>query len=464
MIALLCALASGLLFYVSTGLGEVWPLAWLAPLPVLWLAYGGARAWKVATAAFAAYALGQLSLFEAYGILGLMLAVLIALTAAAFTASVMAGRWMTRRLPAWAGALAFPCVWVAWEYLFSLISPNGSFGALAYSQVGGPALIQSASLFGLWSISFLICSVASLTALALGRPAQRLGLLVLAGVMFAANLGFGLWRLAQPQAAAIPVAAVADDRIGVSWDADRPHALAATTQYAAHARALASRAAFIVLPEKFTFLRPQWRDEALAPLQRVADETGATVVAGFDDLASPRINAALVLRPRQPLYAYAKRHFVPGLEINYAAGTHAGLFAPRLATAICKDMDFERTMRGDAKNHIGLMLAPAWDFDRDGWSHARMAVLRGVEGGYAVVRSAQHGLATVSDAQGRVLARTSSAGGEAAVASVAPGPGDTLYVRIGDVFAWLCIAGALILAIASVLRRPLALTSPRSSV
>lgn len=465
MIALICALATGALFHVSTGMNEVWPLAWLAPLPVLWLAYGEARWWKVMAAAFAGYLLGELNLFEAYGMLGVMLAVLISIVAAAFTACVMLGRLAVRRLPPWAGALAFPCAWTAWEYLFSLISPNGSFGALAYSQIEAPALIQSASLFGLWPISFLICCVASCAALALRRPRRRLGLLAIAAALFVANLGFGLWRLAQPQAPAIPVAAVADDRLGpLAWEADAAHAVGAAAQYALRARALASKAAFVVLPEKFAFLRPAYRAEALAPLQQVADDTGATLVAGFDDLSKPRINAALVIRPRTPAFSYAKRHMVPGLETHYAIGKGAGVFAPGRAVAICKDMDFAGTLRSDAASHIGLMLVPAWDFDRDRFAHARLAILRGVEGGYAVVRSAQHGLATVSDAQGRILARGDSARGEAAVARVSPGPGETLYVRIGDVFAWLCVAGALILAVASVLRGRLALTSPRSSV
>ena len=57
---------------------------------------------------------------------------------------------------------------------------------------------------------------------------------------------------------------------------------------------------------------------------------------------------------------------------------------------------------GRAYSRLGVdaMLVPAYDFDRDAWSHASMAVLRGVEGGFSVVRAARDGLLTVSDRYG----------------------------------------------------------------
>jgi len=51
----------------------------------------------------------------------------------------------------------------------------------------------------------------------------------------------------------------------------------------------------------------------------------------------------------------------------------------------------------------GILYYFAFGLD-DAWMHARQAILRGVENGFAVVRVASHGLATVSDDRGRVLA------------------------------------------------------------
>ena len=87
---------------------------------------------------------------------------------------------------------------------------------------------------------------------------------------------------------------------------------------------------------------------------------------------------------------------------------------------------------------------PAWDFVRDRWLHSRMAVVRGVEGGYAVARSADDGLLTLSDARGRVLAeRASSDSADVLLSGIVPvGPGGTLYSLGGDWFAWLSLVAA----------------------
>ena len=110
-------------------------------------------------------------------------------------------------------------------------------------------------------------------------------------------------------------------------------------------------------------------------------------------------------------------------------------------------MDFPSSVRGTAEHGVRLMVVPANDFGKDGWIHARMAVMRGVENGFAVVRSAFNGLETISDDRGRILAkaRTMSSGMVVASADVPPGPGPTLYTRIGDVLPWLCMALSLLL-------------------
>jgi apolipoprotein N-acyltransferase len=98
-----------------------------------------------------------------------------------------------------------------------------------------------------------------------------------------------------------------------------------------------------------------------------------------------------------------------------------------------------------AQAGVGLLLVPAWDFSKDGWLHSRMAVLRGVEGGYTVARAASRGRLTVSDPYGRILAeRTSDSGPEVLLSAVAPiGPAHTFYSRAGDWFAWLCLLFSL---------------------
>src|SRR5206468_8848188 len=78
-------------------------------------------------------------------------------------------------------------------------------------------------------------------------------------------------------------------------------------------------------------------------------------------------------------------------------------FRCRWGLQICKDMDFPELSREYALQGANLLLVPAWDFNLDRWLHARMAVLRAVENGFALARSARNGLLTLSDNRGRIV-------------------------------------------------------------
>jgi hypothetical protein len=43
MIVAFCIILSAIGFYLSLNHGDMWPLAWIAPIPVLWLAFGVPR-------------------------------------------------------------------------------------------------------------------------------------------------------------------------------------------------------------------------------------------------------------------------------------------------------------------------------------------------------------------------------------------------------------------------------------
>jgi len=66
LLSSLAVAVSAIAFLVSTGVGVVWPLAWLAPIPVLVLALH--RSWRAAAVvAFTASLLGDLTLARTYG-------------------------------------------------------------------------------------------------------------------------------------------------------------------------------------------------------------------------------------------------------------------------------------------------------------------------------------------------------------------------------------------------------------
>jgi apolipoprotein N-acyltransferase len=112
-------------------------------------------------------------------------------------------------------------------------------------------------------------------------------------------------------------------------------------------------------------------------------------------------------------------------------------------------MDFAPAIRDYGRRGVQLMLVPAWDFSADARLHARMAVVRGVENGFAVVRAAANGMLTVSNAYGQIIAEKATTKDSAVILSANVGlrDGPTLYVLFGDVFGWLTVVGSVLLII-----------------
>lgn len=450
MTVLLATCLSAVLFYLSQGVDNVWGLAWLAPVPLLWLAYGRAPLWQLIAASMVSilatmiYALWVYSTFPPA-----LLVPLIALEAVLFPAAMVFTRLVQRRAPPLATLFAFPAAWTACEALIGVLSPHGSFGSLAYSQVSAPLLIQAASLLGLYAVTFLIGLFASSLAMAL-RPTRAAAAAIGLGLLICmADVLLGVVRLAQPQSPAIRVAALVDeDAMRQAGGAHTlPAEIAVARTYASEIRrASAQGASFVVTPEGGIAATAQWSSAVLAPLASAATDTHTHIIAGVLGRGPPG-DYAFSFQPGGAVRRYSKRHLVPILEAQFKPGHQSGWLGQGRAMEICKDMDFPATIRHDAMRGVRLMGVPAWDFGGDAWIHARMAIMRGVENGFALVRAANDGMVTASDAEGRLVASkiVAPAGLTQIVADLPLGPGPTFYTRTGDFFVWLC--GALVVAI-----------------
>jgi apolipoprotein N-acyltransferase len=461
MNAVLAALLAAAAFFLSIGLGAIWPLAWIAPVPALWYAFGATRGRAAFAVAFAGYALGQANVLAAYwGELPAPVALLaVAVPALAFALAVAGSGTVYRRLGAIAAAMTFAALWAGLDFAMSFDKAGGSVMTPAASQIDAPILAQSASLVGYYGITFRLGAVSATLALALRRREARWAVVALC--LFAANAAFGAWRMAQPATGSVRVALLASDDLAAPFkpaNLDRSRAILGGYALAID-RLVKAKPALIVLPENVAALAPEWRDAALAPLAGAASRTGATLVVGVDTQANgARRNAALVVAPKAAPVAYAKRRLVPGLETGvFVPGTAGLTVADGVGIAICKDMDFQGMIRRDIATRRPLMLAvPAWDFGADGWMHARVAMLRSIENGLPLARSARDGLLTLSDRNGRIIGFAQSGDGVTSLVGDLPvdrQAAGTLYTRLGDMFGYLCLLfGGGILAAAILLR------------
>ena len=455
MVTIVLTLLSAGAFYFSTGLGELWPLAWVAPVPVLWAANRSAPRHAVWPAALAFF-LGSLNLFSYLSRVipaPIVIALLVA-PALVFGLCATFGGAATRRLGPLAGALAFPAAWTSYEFLLSLVSPHGTALSLGYSQLQWLTLMQIVSVTGLWGVVFLVTCVPSAIAATVSYRSPRA--LAPAVVLLLVAVSFGAYRLQQANAShPIRVGlAVTDTDIGRAFETSDPAAtLAILRGYGDRIDRLArDGATLIVLPEKMTGATPGSAPEAAAMLAEAARRNQVTVVAGINRVAiDPRRNVAWVFGPDgRQLVEYDKHHMLPGPETGYLVGAQPALFAlagAQAGVAICKDMDFQGWSREYGRRDVRLLAVPAWDFIVDGRLHFRMALARGIENGFAMVRSAEQGLLTVTDGYGRTIASKTSGPEALLVADVAPGPGATFYTRTGDWCGWLAVGLAASLAL-----------------
>jgi apolipoprotein N-acyltransferase len=449
VIAILCALASGAGFYFSIYHGAIWPLAWVAPIPILWLAFGPTPRRIVFLSAWAAYAIGSCNVLPAYAdeLPVPVLILMIAGPSAYFALSVSGARFVAARVGLLAGAALFGALWTSFDFLVAF-SHDGTAPSPAYSQVGAPILIQSASVFGIWVITFLLGFVPAGVAASL-RSHEILPAAIAVAVLLV-DAGFGYWRLAQARSGeTVRVGLAADDSVSVGETAnDFKLARAASLRYAAAAAQLARQGAkLIVFPEKIIRYLPATPPDVDANFLNAAHATGATIVAGLDVRGSRETrNTAFIYEPdNSQARFYYKRHMVTGLEDVFVPGTGPFALPGSFGVEVCKDMDYPGMLQSDVMDtHSTLLLVPAWDFGGDRWWHARLAIMRGVEDGVAVARAAKDGLLTLSDAQGRVLAMKASdeRGMVTLVGNLPRGTGKTIYLFIGDLFAWMAMAAS----------------------
>lgn len=378
-----------------------------------------------------------------------------------FAFAVILFRALVLRNRVASAVLAFPAAWVTFEYVRNLLWPHGTAGSLAYSQLHFLPFLQLASLAGPWGMTFVLLLFPAGLAAAwqLRKEVQRASRVLLFTVgTVGAVLIFGWVRLALPQPGPeVRMALAASDAKGNEQVA----AAGANTQklvsaYVARLWKLDGAALqdvrAIVLPEKLGRVTDADVAEVDAVLQKLADETGATVVAGFDrQSGTAAYNQARLYEPGAAVRSYDKEHLLPPFELKFTPGKELVLLQhPHNAWGleICKDMDFTDPSRRYGREGVGLMLAPAWDFNVDRAWHGHIAVMRGVEDGFSVSRAAKGGFLTVSNNRGKILeeARSDSAPFAMMIATVPAGHSWTLFQLMGDWFAWAAIA-LLILAI-----------------
>jgi apolipoprotein N-acyltransferase len=456
--ASLAVFATAALLLAGNGMNPVWPLMWLAFIPVMLLAVE-TTSWLVAGAAVAlSMLLGSLNLlyYLHFVLHAPVTAWLIPLSIASlfFAVGVLLFRGLLHRGAVFSAVIALPAFWTVCEYLGSFVPANGTAGSLSYTQERFLPILQIASLTGTGGITFLLLLFPSavVSGFYLRRRRRPRAMLVVGSAIavIAGAILFGVIRLAAPiSQQSIKVGLLDTDTVQFADEA--PEMLELMKSYATHAEELARQGAkIVVMPEKTGLLKDSDAESLDQILQSVANRTGATLVIGAVHVVTPdSFNEARIYTPQQPVATYHKQHMLPPFESDLTPGTSLVLLSGQtvpMGIAICKDMDFIHPALDYGRAGIDLLLDPAWDFNIDRTWHGHIAIMRGVEGGYAIAHAAKDGYLTVTDDRGRILGEVRTGRGTFAslLVDVPLRHDQTVFDRYGTWFPWM--AGLLLLA------------------
>jgi apolipoprotein N-acyltransferase len=409
-----------------------------------------------------------------------------ALIAALTMLAYLADRLLAPHLPGFTSTLVFPLAWVTMELINSRANPFGTWGAVAYTQYGNYPLMQLASVVGIWGIGFLITWFGSVVNWAWDNyfnwAIVQNGLLVYAGV-------FGLVMLYGGARIAFAASKLQTVRIaGIGWprgiieldeimrifvpDFGATERVQVREKFVRVHDAFLDRslreaqagAVIVVWPEGNLMAFKEDEEAFLERAQRFAREHDIYLLLGmatFDpDAARPVHNHAVLVDPAGKIaYSYTKITAVPGFEARTnirgrgpipVADTPYG----RLVSPICYDLDFPHLVRQVGHSKADIMLVPASDWQAIGPLHQAMSEFRAIENGVAMFRIARWGRAGAVDRYGRRLAAMDDFASQdnVLVAQVPIRGVRTIYARIGDLFAWLCVAGLMGVVSWAVLR------------
>jgi apolipoprotein N-acyltransferase len=216
----------------------------------------------------------------------------------------------------------------------------------------------------------------------------------------------------------------------------------------------------VIWPEEGVRTQEAHEPAVIAAAQNEARRSGVYLEIGIGvySTTGPAFgrDEALLIDPHgNRLWTYQKAHPIPGSEpFKPGDGRVPVADTPygRIADVICYDADFPAMMRTRAD----IMLVPSHDWKAYGAAHTEKASLRAVEDGYSVVRQDAEGVSAAFDDQGHVLSTSDyfTTDRQTMVAYVPTRGVTTIYDRIGDTFALLCLATvAALIVTAGVSRR-----------
>ncbi len=371
-------------------------------------------------------------------------------------------------------------LWVLWEWYHTIGWWGVPWCRLALGQAEFLPILQTASLFGSYAVSFLILIVNALLAYAVLYQKKATLCAVCAASILGSSLFYGFVRMAvrDLKTEDQPSLSVAIIQGNISshekWDEETYDRMKAV--HADLTRQAVADGAELVL----------WAETALPYvlnesyglkyyISSLALECNVPIIVGalYDAEDGSEYNALYYVEETGIIREqfYAKRHLVPFgeyvplrtlittlipplaeismLEEDVTPGEGSALFESKwgkLGSLICFDSIYEDLTRESVLDGAELLLLAtndSWFEDSASvYMHNTQAQLRAIESGRWIVRSANTGVSTILSPTGKEVARIEALTEGYAVATVSVETEKTPYMLFGNLFVYLCICFA----------------------
>ena len=483
----LLAIASGVLIALSFPNAGLSFLAWIALIPLL-IALEGASArtaFRIGlTCGLSAYAIILYWInivVTLYGHLPWAVSIPIYLMLVAWLALFYGMTTLVARLGEQVGvkaAFTLPVAWIAFDFIRSFLFTGFPWAMLGHSQYRTLPLIQIADITGVYGITALIV-LANVVLYRVLRAVSGAGVpypfksaLFLITALIATLL-YGFNRLNRPETTSGPPLRVALIQGNIPQDVKWSPAFREETMaiYERLTREAGKGGAdLVVWPESavpFFFQDEPMQAERVRALAREL-HTWLVLGSPAHELVNDRntfLNSAFVIAPTGETMARGyKLHLVPFGEYvpmkhllpfvsklvvgigDFSPGEHAAplnVGQTQAGLLVCYEAIFPELAREYVRNGARILV----NITNDAWygrssapyQHFSIAVFRAVETRTPLLRAANTGITAIVDQNGHVRTMTGLFVEDFRTGEVRPGSGDSLYLRIGDAPAWLCV-------------------------
>ncbi|HAJ57274.1 MAG TPA: apolipoprotein N-acyltransferase [Candidatus Omnitrophica bacterium] len=484
----LLSILSGVLLRLSFPKPNLWVFAWLAFVPLFFALekQRPGKAFLISLICGTVFFITTMFWLINVTVPGMIvLSVYLALYVAVFG---MAYVFIKQKFTFSARVTLIPALWVLLEFARGHFVTGMPWALLGTGQASNLLAIQAADIVGAYGVSFIVMFInINIFEFIFWRKTGRAVLLPRAAAVFLvlfAWFGYGAYRIFQdPQKNCAFKVALVQGNISqeIKWAAGFKDNIFKKYQILTEIVNLKEEPDLIVWPETSypDYYRP---GEDNNGLEGFAQDAGVPLLAGSITLRDVRyFNSAILFGPasKEPV-VYDKLHLVPFGEYiparkflpfiesilpieDFSPGkghvifSLAGKYCPRMSfgTMICFEDIFGDIARGSVLRGADFLVNltnDAWFGDTSShYQHMQASVMRAVENRTYVIRAANTGISCFIDDTGKPYAMLRDAGGKPTfvtgykAAWVAKTGRKSLYTRIGDVFALICIFYVIIM-------------------